>query len=113
MNTTNIPRYKASMPLQKQFITSADKTGDQVFTQLERNGDCAVYRRNTMDGKVFGYEIMKIKTVKAGTVFGKGATPIENDYESYPGAESFGKSAWFLPTEESAFKKLDEILLEK
>ncbi len=106
----NIPRYKASMPLQKQFITNADGCGDHVFTQLERSGQFAVYRRTPVGSTTpVGFEVVTIKTVKAGTVFAKGAKPIEHDYESYPGASSFGKTAWFCSTEKRAFELFDKL----
>lgn len=109
----DIPRYKASMPMQKVFVTNADKCGDHIFTQVERSGRLAVYRRNRVsDGRTMGYEVITIKTVKAGTVFAKGTKPVENDYESYPGAESFGRSAWSYVQEDAAFKRFDEKVIE-
>lgn len=106
----DIPRYKASMPIQKQFVTNADHCGDHIFTMMERSGQFAVYRRDVVEtGKVFGFEVVTIKTVKAGTVFAKGAKPTESDYESYPGGKAFGKTGWFYPTEEAAFEKFDNL----
>jgi len=110
MNDMNIPRYTASNPVQKEFITNADHTGDHIFRQVKRTGDVAIYSRTPVDSnRVFGFEVVLIKTVKAGTVFAKGAKPIENDYESYPGGKAFGKTGWFcvnLAQAESRFAEL-------
>lgn len=111
MNNDNTPRYKASMPIQPAFLTNADKCGDHIFTQIKRTGNVAVYRRNEVDtNKLIGFEVFVIKTVKAGTVFAKGGTPTENDYESYPGSSSFGKSAWFCVTEDRAMERFDQLV---
>lgn len=114
MKNTEIPRYKASMPLQTVYITNADKCGDHVFTQVARKNNVAVYRRNMVDtGKLAGFETIIIKTVKAGTTFAKGAKPVESDYESYPGAESFGRSAWSFPDEKIAMARFNELTTEQ
>lgn len=109
----DIPRYKASFPIQKTFITNSDACGDHVYTQVARKGNVAVYRRNKLDGSVFGFETIVVKTVKAGTVYAKGATPTAADTESYPGAQSFGKLGWHYPTQEAALKKLEELAKEE
>ena len=108
----DIPRYKASFPLQSVFITNADDCGDHVFTQISRKGNVAVYRRNKVsDGRVFCFETIVIKTVKEGTTYAKGAAPTEFDTESYPGAKS--KLGWYYPTQEAALKKLEELVKEE
>ena len=109
----DIPRYKASFPLQSVFVTNADACGDHVFTQVARKGNVAVYRRNKTDGSVFGFETVVIKTVKAGTVYAKGATPTVNDTESYPGAQSFGRLGWHYPTQEAALAKMEDLTKEE
>lgn len=109
----DIPRYKASFPIQKTFITNSDACGDHVYTQVARKGNVAVYRRNKLNGSVFGFETIVIKTVKAGTVYAKGATPTAADTESYPGAQSFGKLGWHYPTQEAALNKLEELVKEE
>lgn len=106
----DIPRYKASFPLQRQFVTNADSCGDNLFTQIERSGNFAIYKRSNMDGRVLGFEVVTVKTVKAGTVFSKGAKPTESDYESYPGGKAFGKYAWFCLKEEHAFDRFDKLV---
>lgn len=114
LNVTGIPRYKASSPMQMVFITNADACGDHVFTQLSRKGNVAVYRRvNVSDSRCMGFETIVIKTVKAGTVYATGAKPTETDTESYPGANSFGRSAWHYLSLGTALKKLEELTREE
>jgi len=111
INTQNIPRYAASMPVQPKFITNADKCGDHLFSQVKRHGNVCMYERhNVKDGRFCGYEVFSVKTVKAGTTFGGGSV-IKSDYESYPGSDGFGNYAWAPFTKEAAenrFKKLVE-----
>lgn len=110
----DIPRYKASFPLQTVFVTNADACGDHVFTQVARKGNVAVYRRNKVsDGKCQGWETIVIKTVKAGTVYVKGGTPTASDTESYPGAASFGRLGWNYVSLEAAMDKLEELTKEE
>jgi len=109
-NITNIPRYKASMPIQTTFITNANASGDHVFEQIARKGNVAVYKRNRVsNGRLAGYETIVIKTVKAGTVYVKGGVPTELDTESYPGESSFGKLGFFCKTEKRALAKMEEL----
>lgn len=108
LDISNIPRYKASMPLQSVFVTNADGCGDHVFRQIDRRGNVAAYSRHRItDGRNMGYEVITIKVVKAGTVYAKGAAPTLTDTESYPGAGSFGFSAWSFKTEFSALERMD------
>lgn len=110
----DIPRYKASSPMQTVFITNADACGDHIFTQIARKGNVAVYRRNKVeDGKCHGWETIVIKTVKAGTVYVKGGTPTVADTESYPGAASFGRLGWHYPSLGAAMAKLEELTREE
>lgn len=106
----NTPRYKASSPMQTEFITNADGCGDHLFTQLVRKGNVAVYRRDRVGGTVFGYETIIIKTVKAGTVYVKGGKATETDTESYPGAASFGKTGFSYITEKDAMDKFNDLV---
>jgi hypothetical protein len=110
----DIPRYKASFPLQTVFITNADACGDHVFTQLARKGNVAVYRRTKVsDGTCQGFETVVIKTVKAGTVYARGGTPTAADTESYPGSASFGRLGWHFYSKRSALEKMEELTKEE
>lgn len=110
----DIPRYKASFPLQPVFVTNADACGDHVFTQVARKGNIAVYRRDGIDdGRCYGWEVILIKTVKAGTVYVKGGTPTDSDTESYPGCKSFGKIGWFYPSLDCAMNKFEDLTKEE
>jgi hypothetical protein len=112
-NVTDIPRYKASMPMQVLFVTNADKCGDHLFEQIARKGNIAVYKREVVaNGRIAGYEVIKIKVVKAGTIYAKGAAPTTQDTESYPGAESFGFNAWSFNSPVSAMNKFNALVKE-
>jgi hypothetical protein len=106
----NTPRYTSSLPAQTSFITNADGTGDQVFTQLKRNGPVAIYRRDRIStGHTFGFEVVILKHVKAGQPL-PGGNVVKADYEAYPGSSSFGKSAWFYMSEADAELKMDKVI---
>jgi hypothetical protein len=97
--------------MQSVFVTNADGCGDHIFTQIKRAGRVAIYSRTDVDtNRVVGYEVIVITTVKAGTVYAKGAKPTENDTESYPGCKSFGKSGWSCITLAQAEKKFSEVI---
>ena len=108
---TSIRRYKASFPLQTVFVTNADGSGDHIFTQLKREGNVCLYSRTKVENnRPMGYEVITTKTVKAGTVYAKGAKPTEKDTESYPGGESFGKTAWFFLNKKLAEKRFSALV---
>jgi len=96
--------------LQVEFQSNADQTGLHTFKQLKRSTNTALYQRTRKDGTTHSYEAFKIKIVKAGTVFAKGATPVAEDYESYPGKGGFGKYAYSCKTLERAQLRYDELL---
>ena len=96
--------------LQVEFQTNADQTGLQTFKQIKRCNNTALYQRIRKDGSTHSYEAFKIKIVKAGTVFAKGATPISEDYESYPGKGGFGKYAYSCKTLQHAEQRYDELM---
>jgi len=86
------------LPTSKRF--AGDSLGPKsavILTQLKRSETAALYsraRESTPD-KIFGYEVFLIKTVRAGSPLPGGGT-VEEDYESYPGSTSFGKTAWYI-----------------
>lgn len=87
-------RYTSNLPVQKEFIRNVDSVGDMQFVQIKREGDVCIYKRSREDGNIFGYEVITLKQVKAGTPLPGGNT-VEEDYESYPGKSDFGKNSWF------------------
>jgi hypothetical protein len=92
MNT--IPRYTSSQPIQTQFVTNADACGDHIFTQLKRSGNVCLYSRvNLQDGRHMGFEVIVVKQIKAGAPL-PGGNVVKVDYESYPGAQAFGRTGW-------------------
>jgi hypothetical protein len=96
--------------LQVEFQSNADQCGLHTFKQIKRSANTALYQRIRKDGSTHSYEAFKIKIVKAGTVFAKGATPISEDYESYPGKGGFGKYAYSCKTLAHAEQRYDELL---
>jgi len=96
--------------LQAEFQMNADMCGLHTFKQIKRTSNTAIYQRIRKDGTTHTFEAFKIKIVKAGTVFAKGATPVAEDYESYPGKSAFGKYAYSCKTLEHAERRFDELL---
>jgi hypothetical protein len=95
--------------LEKKFTMNADKSGDNIFTQLKRENGVAIYRRDRLDGTFKSYEVFIIKTVEKGSPLPNGKT-VEETYESYPGAASFGKTASDCRILDSAEERFDEYL---
>ena len=95
--------------LEKKFTMNADKVGDNIFTQIKREGDVAIYERAWPDGRIKGYEVFMIKTVEKGTPLPNGKK-VEETYESYPGAASFGKTACDCKTLDRAEERFEEFL---
>jgi hypothetical protein len=105
-----INRYTSSLPVQTSFVTNADSTGDQVFTQLKREGNVALYRRDRVStNHTFGFEVVVLKQVKAGQPL-PGGNFVKADYEAYPGNSQFGRNAWFCGNESDAIAKFDQIV---
>lgn len=88
---------------------NADKVGDNIFTQIKREGGVAIYERAWPDGRVKGYEVFIIKTVEKGTPLPNGKK-VEETYESYPGAASFGKTASDCRSLDDAEERFEEYL---
>jgi hypothetical protein len=95
--------------LQVEFKRNADKCGRHTFRQIQRTNNTALYVRIRKDETVHSYEAFKIKIVKAGTTFAKGAKPVAEDYESYPGAPAFGRYAYSCKTLEQAEQRYEEL----
>lgn len=96
--------------LQVEFQSNADQCGLHTFKQIKRTANTALYQRIRKNGTTHSYEAFKIKIVKAGTIFAKGAKPIEEDYESYPGKGGFGKYAYSCKTLDRAEMRYEELL---
>jgi hypothetical protein len=96
--------------LQVEFQSNADQCGLHTFKQIKRSANTALYQRIRKDGTTHSYEAFKIKIVKAGTTFAKGAKPVEEDYESYPGKGGFGKYAYSCTDLASAERRYDELV---
>jgi hypothetical protein len=67
-----------------------------IFKQVKRQGGICLYKRiGLADGRAKGFELFKVKLIKAGTPL-PGNNTVEADYEQYPGKSLFGKSALFI-----------------
>lgn len=96
--------------LQKEFTMNADRSGEQLFKQLRKDGGVALYER-LKDGKHYDYEVFVIKTIAAGTPLPNGKK-VEETYEQYPGAAVWGKSAWSPATLEQANAMFDNLVVK-
>jgi hypothetical protein len=99
--------------LQVEFQSNADQCGLHTFKQIKRSANTALYQRIRKDSSTHSYEAFKIKIVKAGTIFAKGAKPIAEDYESYPGKGGFGKYAYSCKTLDRAEMRYEQLLKEQ
>ncbi len=79
--------------LEKTFVKNCDKSGDHKFIQVRRDGNVCLYRRETLEGRLIGFEVFTTKVIKAGTPLPGGGAEVE-DREPYPGKSSFGRTAW-------------------
>lgn len=95
--------------LEKEFVTNANKSGDNKFVQVTRNDYGAIYQRFNGAGESVGFEVFAIQVVKAGELFGKK----HGAFESYPGASAFGRTAWDAKTLWRAEEILEEIVVGK
>jgi hypothetical protein len=69
------------------------------YVQVKRGRSWAIYEQKR-EGRVIAYEVFRIKTRKAGKVFGKW----QPEREALPGKEEFGKTAWTVSTLTKAFR---------
>jgi hypothetical protein len=95
--------------LSTEFTCNADKCGTTVFRQMRRSDGVAMYQRIRPDGGIKGYEVFIIKTIKAGTAL-PGGKSVAEDYEQYPGAAQWGKTAWSPGSEAAADEKFDALV---
>lgn len=97
--------------LEKEIIWTGDGFGaaDAItLRQVKREGLVCVYERIKKSGQHDGYEVFVVKIVKEGAPMPGGGTVAET-YESYPRANSFGRTAWHLrgmPLVEQRFQEL-------
>lgn len=88
--------------IESEFKTNANGLGVMNFKMIRRGVNPAgkavyIYFRSRLDGRPFNYEVFIPSITKAGTIqkFPNGSTrTIEDDTENYPGASSFGRTAW-------------------
>lgn len=95
--------------LSTEFTMNADKCGTEVFRQMRKSDGVAMYQRIRPDGGIKGYEVFIIKTIKAGTAL-PGGKSVAEDYEQYPGAAQWGKTAWSPGSRGAAHAKFDALV---
>ncbi len=96
--------------LSTEFTMNADKCGKQIFRQIRKSDGVAMYQRIRLDGRPgYGYEVFIIKTIKAGTAL-PGGKSVAEDYEQYPGAAQWGKTAWSPVGRGAADEKFDALV---
>jgi hypothetical protein len=74
--------------LEQQFVANHEKTGNHTFFQMGRTDSVAFYKRITEEGKLFGYEVFRVKTRLKGQALPGGGEEAE-DREVYPKGKSF------------------------
>ena len=74
--------------LERQFVANHEKTGSHTFFQMARTDKVALYKRITEDGKLFGYEVFRIKSRLKGQALPGGGAEAE-DREVYPKGKAF------------------------
>ena len=96
--------------LSTEFTMNADGCGNEVFRQMRRSDGVAMYQRIRTGGlRQYGYEVFIIKTIKAGTAL-PGGKSVAEDYEQYPGAAQWGKTAWSPTGRAAADEKFDALV---
>ena len=95
--------------LEKTFSKNCDKSGIHTFTQVKRNGLVCIYERKSAAGNIVGYEVFVTKEIMKGSPMAGGGMELE-DREGYPGKSSFGRSAWFCNSIESANSRFDKLV---
>jgi autonomous glycyl radical cofactor GrcA len=110
--------------LETNFVENADKLGKNNFVQLRKalnvkvDGqlkNMALYRRDTLEGKLVGFEVFTFKVIKEGTPMQGGGT-VKEDYEQYPRKSAFGHTAWFVGgenAEERALTRYESLMTGK
>jgi hypothetical protein len=75
-------------------------------TQIARDGNIAVYRKETLVGGDCGYEVIKIRS--------HNGMSINNNYyppaEIYPGSGQWGIMGWTCSTKDKALSKMGELI---
>lgn len=97
--------------LEKKFTANYDKVGNNIFTQVKRTDDVALYHRTYMDGTHKSYEVFIVKKRFKGEPLPGGLTEKE-DRECYPGSSSFGRYAYDCKNESQAEDRYDELLVK-
>lgn len=98
--------------IESKFIKSCDFSGDQNFTQLRKDGNVYLYERTDLSGKFVGYETFIAKSILEGAPL-PGGNFVTASYHSYPGAQTFGKTAKFCVKRDRAETYFNEFVAKE
>lgn len=92
---------------ERQYMKTLEnifKRSGFTFKQRHRQGNLAIYakRQEHWADDHWTYELIRIKQLPAGEIFGKQLP----EREAYPSSENFGVSAWACTTYGEALKRL-------
>jgi len=93
------------------FVSNFDKVGNCNFDLVKKQNDVYLYHRTNMDATHRSYEVFLSKFVAKGTPLPGGVVEKE-DRMAYPGANSFGKTAYDCKTISQAEARFDELLVK-
>lgn len=97
--------------IEKSFTWGGGGFGQNVrhFKQLKRNRLFAIYERSDSNGKIDGYEVIKIHFVKKGTYIPMFKKTYLDDTEFYPSTSQWGTNGFSLLTLKDAENKFEQL----
>lgn len=78
-----------------------------THTQVDRNGDFAIYMR-TLDGTRKHFEVIRIQKTKKEHTWPNGKVTLAGT-ESYPGDQSWGRNGWTYMSLHAAVQKFEQL----
>jgi hypothetical protein len=78
-------------------------------TRVARDGNIAIYKKETLEGSDAGYEVIKIRSHNGMSINNKYYPPAE----IYPGSAQWGIMGWTYTTKERALNKMDELVIRE
>ena len=107
--------HKNMKLLETEFVsTPGSKAGESKFTQVQRDNDIAIYRRDSIEKKrkksyFIGYEVSIIRKCFKGQPIRNGEVELE-DRERYCGTESFGTMGFFTMSLDRAQSYIPQLM---
>jgi len=97
--------------LPKHFVKNNDFVGNCNFDLVKKQDDVYLYHRTNMDKTHRSYEVFLSKFIAKGSPLPGGLVE-KVDRMAYPGANSFGKTAYDCKTIDQAENRFDELLVK-